>query len=271
MHESGSSNPDSGADAMRAGNPALRGHRPAPDRGCLRRQIPVVSPGRCDKSRGFIIREKKFISIEMDFFDRTGPDRDPHGHGRTTRFDLIVIRGAPGVGKTTLAENLKKYFPGGVGIETDPLRNMIHCIEWSPSAGPYGSLQRSEEQAVHAIEAAWAIGRSYRANGYRPVLLVDTFTPPRYHKIESLIHESDPSLSWHIIALSCTDRELVSRLSRRMLLTRFTGRGRAFSDRDSAIRVNEGVRIHRYSNETVIDTTGRSPASVLSEALHVLQ
>jgi broad-specificity NMP kinase len=207
----------------------------------------------------------------MGFFDRTDPDSDPQGRGRTTRFDLIVIRGAPGVGKTTLSENLKKYFPGGAGIETDPLRNMIHRVEWSPSTVQDGSLQRSEEQAVHAIEAAWEIGCSYRANGYRPVLLVDTLTPPRYHKIESLIHESEPSLSWHIITLSCTDRDLVSRLSRRMLLTRLTGRGIAFSEKDSAIRVNEGVRNHRYSNETVIDTTGRSPASVLSEALRVLQ
>jgi len=215
--------------------------------------------------------DKKFIIIEMGFFDRANPDRDLHERGITTRYDLIVIRGAPGVGKTTLSENLKKYFPGGVGIETDPLRNMIHRVEWSPSTGPDGSTHRSEEQGIHAIEAAWEVGCSYRANGYRPVLLVDTLTPPRYHKIEALIHESEPSLSWHIIALSCTDRELVSRLSRRVLLTRFTGRGSAFSDRDSAIWVNEGVRNHRYSNETVIDTTGRSPESVLNEALHILQ
>jgi hypothetical protein len=214
---------------------------------------------------------KKFIILEMGFLDRTNPGRDLHERGRTTRHDLIVIRGAPGVGKSTLSENLKKHFPGSVGIETDSLRNMIHGVAWFPSTGLNGSTHRSDEHGIHAIEAAWAVCRSYRANGYRPVLLVDTFTIPHYNKIASLIHDSDPRLSWHIITLSCTDKELISRLNRRLLLTRFTGRGIAFSDRESAIRVNEGVRNHRYSNETCIDTTGRSPESVLNEALQLLQ
>jgi hypothetical protein len=214
---------------------------------------------------------KKFIILEMGFFDRTNPDRDLHERGRTTRYDLIVIRGAPGVGKSTLSENLKKYFPGGVGIETDTLRKMINRSHWFPSGVLNETTHRCDEQGIHGIEAAGAIGRSYRANGYRPVLLVDTFTIPHYHKIESLIHESEPALAWHILALYCTDRELVSRLNRRMLLTCVTGRGIAFSDREAAIRVNEGVRNHRYSNETFIDTTGRSPKSVLDEALQILQ
>jgi hypothetical protein len=207
----------------------------------------------------------------MSFFDRTNPDRDLHERGITTRYDLIVIRGAPGVGKSTLSENLKKYFPEGVGIETDTVRKMINRSDWFPSGVSDGFTYRSDEQGIHGIEAAGAVCRCYRANGYRPVLLVDTFTIPHYHKIASLIHEAEPALSWHILALYCTDKELVSRLSRRMLLTRFTGRGTVFFDKESAIRVNEGVRNHRYSNETFIDTTGRSPKSVLNEALQILQ
>jgi adenylate kinase family enzyme len=207
----------------------------------------------------------------MDFFDRTNPDRDLYDRGRTTRYDLIVIRGAPGVGKSTLSENLKKYFPDGIGIETDTLRKMINRSEWFPSTVLNGSTHHCDEQGIHGIEAAGAVGRSYLANGYRPVLIVDTFTIPHYNKIESFIHESQPAISYYIFALYCTDKELVSRLSRRMFLTRFTGRGTVFFDRESAIGMNEEVRNHRYSNETFIDTTGRSPKSVLNEALQILQ
>jgi hypothetical protein len=128
---------------------------------------------------------------------------------------------------------------------------MINRVEWIHA-----------RQDIPGVEAAWAACRSYLANGYCPVLIVDTFGSPKYKKIVSLIHASPQNRSCHTIALYCSDEELVSRI---------TLRKNGFSDRENALKLNEEVRNHRHRNETVIDTTGRSPESVLAEVLRILQ
>jgi predicted kinase len=187
----------------------------------------------------------------MGFFNRTNPDRDLHERGRTARYDLVLIRGAPGVGKSTLSENLKKHFPDGASVEVDYIRGMINRVEWIHA-----------QQDIHGVEAAWAACRAYLANGYNPVMLFDTFGIPKYKKIVSLIHASRPALSYLTIALYCTDGELISRI---------TQRKNGFSDRKKSLLLNEEVRNHRHRNETFIDTTGRSTESVLNEVLKILQ
>lgn len=187
----------------------------------------------------------------MGFFDRINPDRVFPDRGRAARYDLVLIRGAPGVGKSTLAENLKKHFPHGATVEVDYIRGIINRVEWIHA-----------QQDIHGVEAAWAAGRSYLASGYFPVLIIDTFGLPKYKKIVSFIHASRPGLSCHTLALYCTDEELVSRITRRK---------NGFSDKENSLRLNEEVRNHRYRNETLIDTTARSPESVLDEVLRILQ
>jgi len=187
----------------------------------------------------------------MGFFNQKNPDRVFHEQGGAVRYELVIIRGAPGVGKTTLSEALKRCFPGGVSIEIDHIRGMINSVAWI-----------HVQQDINSIEAAWAAGRSYLENGYRPLFLIDSFGILKYKRIISMIHASRPELSCHTLALYCADDELVSRIR---------SRKNGFSDIKNSLALNREVRDHRHRNETFIDTTGRSPESVLDEVLRILQ
>jgi adenylate kinase len=87
---------------------------------------------------------------------------------QTGQYDIIIIRGAPGVGKTTLARKFKKYYPDGVTIEVDYVRGMINGAKW---------VDRTEHR--RGLTATWAICSTYLGYGYKPIIVVDTFTSSR--------------------------------------------------------------------------------------------
>lgn len=81
--------------------------------------------------------------------------------------DIIVVRGAPGSGKSSVARQLGKQLPTGATIEVDTVRGMIHHIQWE-----------SDDLHIDAIHAAVIATTAYLERGYRPVVLVDTQHSP---------------------------------------------------------------------------------------------
>ena len=45
--------------------------------------------------------------------------------------DVIILRGAPGAGKSALSKELAKRFPKGVRLEVDTLRSMVISVDWT--------------------------------------------------------------------------------------------------------------------------------------------
>ena len=45
--------------------------------------------------------------------------------------ELIVLKGAPGVGKSTVAKLLAVRFPASVRLEIDTLRQMVVSDDWT--------------------------------------------------------------------------------------------------------------------------------------------
>lgn len=64
--------------------------------------------------------------------------------------NLLIIRGAPGVGKSSVGKLLTKYYKDGVTIEIDEVRRMINSVTWS-----------NTKEHLNAIEATRALVISY--------------------------------------------------------------------------------------------------------------
>jgi hypothetical protein len=157
--------------------------------------------------------------------------------------DVILIRGAPGSGKSSVARALARHLPGGVTIEVDHVRRMIHGLQWE-----------DDRLHLHAITAAAQTALAYIREGLFPVVLVDTLGFGRHQfALEALDGASTRTYS-----LVCRDPILSLRLLMRMGGYRDTRQARRFN-----------AHIHGDAKRLpVIDTTWKRPAAV---ARHILR
>ena len=89
---------------------------------------------------GFPIK-RRIISLMTAFFEKPAKHKE---------YDLILVRGAPGVGKTTLAKRLRAHFPKGITIEVDSFKGMVNLLDWKDTT-----------QYHHILEAVAMTCRSY--------------------------------------------------------------------------------------------------------------
>lgn len=145
--------------------------------------------------------------------------------------DVLIIRGAPGTGKTTTAKHLAQCFARGIVIEVDAFRRMINEISWE-----------SHQQHFDAIAAASAAAKSYLAAGYRPVIFVDTLG---FGSLELAMRAfEDTSVS--IYSLTCDTRDLYLRLWRRI---------GGYRNVKNAIRFNDHIRADVREFNTLLDSS----------------
>lgn len=111
--------------------------------------------------------------------------------------DFIIIRGAPGTGKTTTARLIMRRLQNGVTIEVDSIRKMINGITWE-----------NHQQHFDAIRAAAQTAKAYHACGYRPIVFVDTLG---FGTLDIAL-EALNSQSISIYSLVCSPRVLAMRL-----------------------------------------------------------
>jgi len=85
--------------------------------------------------------------------------------------DVIIIRGAPGVGKSELGKALARHFSLGAKVEVDALRKMVNGVKWT-------------DQAEHIKLLGLAAGTvaEFARLGFRPVIVVDTFSGDKDRK-----------------------------------------------------------------------------------------
>jgi broad-specificity NMP kinase len=79
---------------------------------------------------------------------------------------LWIIRGAPGVGKSTVARAIKERFATAAVVEVDALRAMRSTPAW---------LERKSQ--LLGIGQALILARSFAEADFDPVILVDTLAP----------------------------------------------------------------------------------------------
>jgi broad-specificity NMP kinase len=164
--------------------------------------------------------------------------------------DLILLKGAPGVGKSTAARLLAQHFPSGVRVEVDTLRQMVISVDWTNQA---------EHRKLLTLSAQLAAG--FLRSGSSPVILVDTFSGDKIDGFLTEFHAQCPSSRVCAVVLHAAEDVLRERLSNR--------EAGAFRDIDISIRINnEAVRDARPS-ERILDTSTLSPTDVLGAILRI--
>lgn len=153
---------------------------------------------------------------------------------------VVIICGAPGTGKSTLAKELMSHWGRGATIEVDDLRGMINQIDWT-----------SHQQHFDGIRAAAAVCKLYRRSGYWPVVLVDTFG---YGSLEVATGELS-DIPQFVVSLTCGEPDIKWRLLRRL---------GGYRDWRNAQRFNGHIRQHASGHDLTFETS-RTPVREIAK------
>lgn len=159
--------------------------------------------------------------------------------------EVILLRGAPGVGKTKTAEQLQRRLARGATIEVDVIRKMINGVSWE-----------SHQQHFDAIRAAAQLAKAYRVASYSPVIVVDTLG---FGSLQIALEALAP-LSASVYSLVCNDRHLMWRLWRR---------ASGFRDRKKGVKFNRHVSTDSINAHHLIDTTWKPPWRVAESIMEM--
>ncbi len=156
---------------------------------------------------------------------------------------LIIIRGAPGSGKSSLGRRLRKNYPDGVLIELDNVRGMMNNVNW-----------KDEEEYLNAIEVVAASTKTFLELKKSPIILVDMFMPDKLN----LFLNKFPGINYELVSLTVNNDVLQKRLE---------DRKEGFKNFRMGIMLNNIILQHPYDNELVIDTSdiGKNEVAVKSQ------
>ena len=139
---------------------------------------------------------------------------DPHA---TAQGPLVVLlRGAPGVGKSTVAAMLGEHGVVRAVIEVDAMRRLILGIDWGD--------RRQHDAAIAAGARAAA---EFAAAGLSPVLLVDCFGRDRAQRALELVRAAGAEA--FVVSLWATPDVLRARVAQRI---------DDYDDVEMALRIN---------------------------------
>ena len=159
---------------------------------------------------------------------------------QSVKVDIIIIRGAPGSGKSQTAKSLSQFFPKGVKLEVDILRQMVISVDW-----------KNQEEHINMLQVSIGLVYDFLKLGYNPVIVVDTFSGDKINKYLESLYEIDKTLSIKLFGLYVTEDELRKRLDLRS--------NAEFRDFVICKRLNDDLLKVKYHSEFQIDTSGLLP------------
>jgi hypothetical protein len=158
---------------------------------------------------------------------------------KSGNIDIIILRGAPGSGKTQAANSLSGFFPNGVKVEVDLLRQMVISVDWT-----------NQEEHINMLNLSTGLVYDFFKLGFTPVIVIDTFSGNKLNKYLNKLYDLDKGLRIKIFGLFTTDDELKRRIE-----LRATGQ---FRDLAICQKLNNAVVEMKYDSENQINTTGLS-------------
>jgi broad-specificity NMP kinase len=167
-----------------------------------------------------------------------------------TPADLILLKGAPGVGKSTAAKLLAQHYSCGVRLEVDTLRQMVISVDWTNQA---------EHRGVLTLSAQLAAG--FLRTGLTPVILVDTFSGDKIDGFLTEFCSQRPDSRVCVVVLHASEGVL-----RERLVNRDAG---AFRNVDIAARINRESVSDARPFELMLDTSTCTPADVVEAILRI--
>ncbi len=154
--------------------------------------------------------------------------------------DIIIIRGAPGSGKSQTAKSLTPFFPKGARLEVDIIRQMVISVDW-----------KNQQEHIDMLHASTKLVFEFLEFAYTPVIVVDTFSGDKINRYLDTLYKLDEKLSIKIFGLYTTDEELKRRLNLRT--------SSEFKDFPICKRLNDDVLKWKHESEFQINTTGLLP------------
>jgi broad-specificity NMP kinase len=153
-----------------------------------------------------------------------------------TDSDVIIVRGAPGSGKTQISKCLAAYFPNGVRLEIDKLRGMVISMDWV-----------NQDEHIKILSLSTHIVLGFLKLGYKPVIVVDTFSGDKLTKFLAELKALENDLVASAFALVTASDVLKSRIENRS--------ADQFKEIDICERLNSDILKFLLPNEELIDTT----------------
>ena len=164
------------------------------------------------------------------------------------KLDIVIIRGAPGSGKSQVAKSLSKFFAKGVRLEVDTIRGMVISVDW-----------KNQQEHIAMLQASAKLVTEFLKSGYSPVMVIDTFSGDKINRFLQTLNQHEENLSIKSFALYTSDEELKRRLEQR--------RSGDFRDYPISKLLNDDVLRWKPEGECQFDTTGRSPDQI-AEMIH---
>jgi len=166
--------------------------------------------------------------------------------------DVIIIRGAPGSGKSQASKCLAAHFPKGVRAEVDSLRAMVISVDWTNQA-----------EHINMLSLAASLVQGFLRLEYRPVILVDTFSGNKLNKFLAELHSFDNSLKVRSFALVTAPEVLRTRLEKRP--------ADKFKDVAICQELNADIMKHLHPTDHLIDNTKLTPEQTSAAILEHLR
>jgi broad-specificity NMP kinase len=159
--------------------------------------------------------------------------------------DVIIIRGAPGVGKSSAASLLAQLYPSGAKVEVDRIRSMVNSVDWT-----------DQPQHIAALQVAVDVACRFLEQHVRPVIIVDTFSGDKVRAFVSQMVSARPSIQWSVFTFHADARVLEARLKGRDVDD--------FKDLTIAAMINRDVLLYQCPGEVMVDTSCLDAAGVVA-------
>lgn len=157
------------------------------------------------------------------------------------KIDIIIIKGCPASGKSQTAKCLTQFFPKGVRLEIDTLRQMVISVDW-----------KNQTEHINLLQVSIGLVHDFLKLGFSPVIIIDTFSGDKINTYLNKLYQLDNNFSIKLFGLFTSDKELRNRLRIRSI--------DKFRDFEICKRLNDDVIKIKHAMEFQIDTTGLSAA-----------
>ena len=162
---------------------------------------------------------------------------------------VVIIRGAPGVGKSTLAEMLRRTINGCAVIDVDDIRRMI-CDE--------RFVYKENDHYLKAIDVAGDLVRKLTELGFRPVFVIDVFAVEALRAFVQRMRGAD------IFSVSLYADDDI-------LLDRMKARHNGYVNVDVARSVNRHIYETRGLSHAWLDIGALSPIEIHERFLELMR
>jgi predicted kinase len=162
--------------------------------------------------------------------------------------DVIIIRGAPGSGKSQTAKLLASHLGRGARIEVDALRSMVFPVDWT-----------NQNEHISVLNIASRVVADFVRLGHRPVIVVDTFSGDKVVRFLSDLREQHRAIEVRAFALFVAPPVLRARVEQRPAF--------GFRDLDVCLKLNADILEHLQPFERLVDNSGLTPEETVQAVL----